>query len=89
MSYSSIVEMSQSASLQMRIVAAAAAEGTANPYEWVSSRMWEFATQPSWDDSWDYAKGVYTPQFNPDMGARPDVISDANILAAVQAIATP
>lgn len=86
MSYSSIVEMSQSASLMMRITAAAAAEGVESPQSWVTQRIWTFATQPGWDEAWDYAKGTYNLDFNPDTGARPGVINDTMILAAVQAL---
>lgn len=89
MSYNSIVEMSQSNSLMMRITACAAMEGIDNPREWAYARMWKFAAQPGWADAWDYAAGVYTPEKNPDTGARPDVIGDAMILASVQAINTP
>lgn len=87
MSYLSIVEMSRSTSLQMRIAACAAMESIEEPQVWAAQRMWKFAAQPGWSDDWTYAKGTYTAEKNPDMGARPDVISDAKILTAVQALA--
>lgn len=78
--------MSRSNSLMMRIAACAAMEDVTEPQTWASQRMWIFAAQPGWADAWDYAKGTYTTEKNPDMGARPDVIGDAMILASVQAL---
>jgi len=89
LSYLSIVEMSRSTSLLMRIAACAAMENVEEPQTWASQRMWKFASQPGWADAWTYAKETYTPEKNPDMGARPDVIGDAMILASVQTINTP
>lgn len=85
MSYSSIVEMAGSESLRSRVTAAAAAEGVDNPTQWIHSAMWPLAASPGWADQWDYAKATYQVNANPDFGARNDVISDADILAAVQA----
>lgn len=87
MAYSSIVEMAQSNSLRMRITACVAQEGITNPEQWTASNMWKIAAQPGWAADWDYAKGTYNPNFNPDTGARTDVIDDAQILSAVQAVA--
>lgn len=87
MSYSSVVEMAQSNSLRMRIVACVAQEGIDNPEQWTSSNMWKIASQPGWAADWDYAKGTYNVNSNPDTGARTDVIDDAQILSAVQAVA--
>lgn len=85
MSYSSIVEMAESESLRSRITAAAAVEGVDNPTQWIFSAIWQLAASPGWADQWDYAKATYQVNANPDLGARNDVISDTNILAAVQA----
>ena len=85
MSYSSIAEMVDSQSLRSRIVACVAQEGITNPVEWTASNMWKIAAAPGWADDWDYAVNTATPNVNPDTGARNDVISDADILAAVQA----
>jgi hypothetical protein len=73
-------------SLIQRLVAAAAAEGLSEPLGWVQQNIWSLVSSPDWDDAWDYAKGAYTPDYNPDFGARPGVINDNMILAAVQAL---
>jgi len=86
MSYNSIRDMAQNGPLKGRITAAAAGENIANPDQWVSDRMWDFASQPNWGAQWDYAVDNYQINANPEFGARTDVISDADILAAVQAI---
>jgi hypothetical protein len=85
MSYRSTVKMATSPSLRDRIIACAAQEGEPNPEQWVSDNLWPVVTSPGWDADWAYAEEVYTDQYNPDTGARPDVISDAKILSAVQA----
>lgn len=90
MSYSTILEVAASDSLNGRIQAAAAQEAAAagvtisSLVTWVASKMLVLAASSGWDEKWEYARQTYTPQFNPDTGARPDVISDADILAAVQ-----
>lgn len=88
MTYSSIRAIATDGSLMGRITAAAAVEGIDNPDSWVAARMWKFAAQPGWGDKWDYANGTYQVNANPDVGARDDVISDTDILAAVQALKT-
>lgn len=85
MSYLSVVEMAGSASLQSRIVAAAAGEGVSDPLPWVQANIWKLASSPGWADAWSYALGTTTDDENPDTGKRPGVINDAMILAAVQA----
>lgn len=90
MSYMTMIETAESFSLQRRVQAAAAQEARLanvtiqNLAGWVSDRMLELASTGGWGDKWQYAKDTYQPQFNPDLGARPDVISDGDILAAVQ-----
>jgi hypothetical protein len=88
MSYNSIVEIAQSESLRGRITAAAAAEGIDYPEQWASTAMWKLAASPGWADKWDSANDSYTVNANPDTGARTDVISDGDILSAVQALPT-
>lgn len=86
MTYMSMSAVRDSHSLYTRIVAAAADEGIASPDVWVAQRLWPFAAQPGWVEAWEYAADVYTVNSNPDTGARTDVISDAMILSAVQAL---
>lgn len=86
MSYQAVVEMARSNSLRERIIACSAQEGVADPESWASQNMWKLATAAGWADDWDYARGAYTSDKNPDFGARGDVISDQKILSAVQAL---
>lgn len=48
--------------------------------------MWKFATQEGWAEAWAYAYDNMNENQNPDIGYRTDVISDAQILAAVQSL---
>lgn len=86
MSYRSIDEMARSESLIGRLAAAAAREGVKNPSQWVQVTVWELVSAPTWDVQWDYAVDTLTVNVNPDIGARTDVISDADLLARVQAL---
>ena len=80
MTYANIAAITQSVPLNQRITACAAVEGATKPYgEWVSSRIWEFAATPGWADAWAVSDAD-------DPGADENVITDAMILAAVQAI---
>lgn len=84
MSYATIAEITQSGSLFNRLTAAAAQEGknATSPGGWVSVHIWQLAASPGWSDKWESAQagGVTDP------GANEAVITDADILAAVQPI---
>lgn len=86
MSYASIRDIATDGSLLGRITAAAAVEEIEEPEAWVAARMWQFAAQPTWGDKWAFAVDNWQVNANPDVGARTDVIGDADILAAVQAL---
>lgn len=86
MTYNAMIELAGSSSLSQRIAAAAAGERIDSPDAWASVRRWEFAAQPGWVDAWDYAKASLTINMNKDLGERDDVITDAMILSAVQAL---
>jgi hypothetical protein len=86
-SYLSVVQMASSQSLLSRIIAAAAAEGVAQPQAWAQENVWRIVSSPGWADAWAYAVDTATDEHNPDTGKRPTVISDPMILAAVQALA--
>ena len=87
MSYSSIVEMAQSNTLRERMTACAAQEGIDQPAYFIDLNIWRLSATSAWGASWDSAKASYNVNQNPDFGARTDIISDADILTAVQAIA--
>lgn len=86
MSYTSVVEMANSSSLIGRLTAAAAAEGKTSPEQWTRTNLWKLVSSPNWADQWQYAADTATVNTNPDLGIRNDVISDGNILSAVQAL---
>jgi hypothetical protein len=85
MSYSSIVEMVNSTSLRGRIMACVAERGIDNPEAWTASNLWKICSEIGASD-WDYATDTYNINQNPDTGARVDVVSDAKILTAVEAV---
>jgi len=90
MSYMSIIQAAESSSLARRVQAAVAQEAASADVDipsvgqWVADQMLHLVATSGWGDKWQYAKDTYRPDFNPDTGARTDVISDADILAAVQ-----
>lgn len=87
MSYHAINQMFQSQSLRQRVIACAAQEGITDPETAVSNiRMWQLSSNTDWVAAWDTAVDGYTLDKNPNTGERPDVITDAMILSAVQAI---
>jgi len=87
MALQSIVDMANSSSLLARAAACAAQLGENQPMQWAQTYAWKLAVTTGWADKWDAAKAAAEPPV--DMGADPDVISDADILAAVQALRTP
>lgn len=69
--------------LQTRVAACAAVEGiTDDPPQWSYDHRWQMAAQPGWADAYAsaLAGGV------PDPGRDPAVITDPQILSAVQAV---
>lgn len=86
MSYTSVVEMANSSSLIGRLTAAAAGETITSPEQWTRTNLWTLVSSPGWADKWQYADDNATVNTNPDLGIRNDVISDADILSAVQAV---
>lgn len=91
MTYLTMTDIANSHTLQQRIQACAAQEAAAadvylpgGTATWTLNNMLTLAATPGWDDKWAYAKDTATVNVNPDTGARDDVISDADIVAAVQ-----
>lgn len=85
MTYSDIVKVYNSSGLRERVtMAAATQEAIGDPQQWVSIKWIKIAASPGWGDSW--ASGLVSLANDPDIGARDDVITDAMILAAVQAL---
>lgn len=87
MTYVSMVEMTASVALVRRVAACAADEGLhGNPEMWAQQNIWQIvASDSGWSAAWDYARAAgNASNFNPDTGARSDVIDDNMILAVVQ-----
>lgn len=83
MSYLDITRMTESAGLAGRITACAASEGITYPEMWRQTATWAVCSQPGWDEAWASAAAA---GIDGDPGERGDVITDAQILAAVQAV---
>ena len=84
MSYADDAAMRQDSDLRTRLVSCATKEGVASPEQWVNDNLGALAASPGWSDKW--ASGKAARQYT--VGNDPAVISDADILAAVQSIAT-
>lgn len=84
MAYEDVSKLAHDGNLRERLIAAAALEGIADPEQWVDGKRWDFAAQPGWADA--YASAIAS--FIDMPGLRAGVISDAQILSAVQALNT-
>lgn len=82
MSYISVANMAEDTALRRRITACVATQDESEPETWAMVHRWELAAQPGWAEKWDAAQAGDIA--NP--GADPSVITDADILSAVQAI---
>lgn len=83
MSYLSTALIRQDSWIRDRVAACVALEGVAgDPVQWALDRAWELATQPGWASAWDSALARDIAEPGRDAG----VISDAQILSAVQSI---
>ena len=82
--YNASRDMVSSTTLRLRVTAAAAEKGVQAPEAWAQQQMWFLASDDEWVARWSDASFNYNPMFNPDTGARPDVITDEIIDRAVQ-----
>ena len=82
MAYSDIAMLSADNDFIMRTTACAATEGIDNPGGWAMEHQWDMAAIPGFGDKYAsaLAAGIERP------GNDPAVISDGDILSAVQAI---
>lgn len=65
---------------------AIAADGADQPTALADLHMWRLAASPGWGEAYDYAMQTRLLSNPVPVGADPAVITDAQILAAVQAI---
>lgn len=87
MAYTDIAALQQDADFAFRVMAAYAVETLAeedaiDPASWQSVHSWDMAAQPGFGDA--YASAIAGGV--PDPGKDPAVISDAQILAAMQTL---
>ena len=79
--YATIVKLANDNDFINRLTACAAQEGIDNPVSWAQFNSWSIAAAPGFAAA--YASGTDSGYASP--GNREDVISDLQILAAVQA----
>ena len=86
MSYTSQADLSVDPDFIHRLSAAAAVEvdKTHQPVQWAADHVWWIAAAPGFADAYESAQVAG----NPAPGKDPAVISDAQILSAVQALLT-
>lgn len=82
MAYSDIALLSSDNDFVLRTTACVATEGGADPVGWVTAHRWRMASTPGFGDK--YASGIANGIPRP--GNDQSVISDGDILSAVQAI---
>lgn len=87
MSYTAIAQAAQDGALRARIAACIATQGSTaeHPTQTADRLLWACAAQPGWGEAWASAQAAG----NPNPGDDPAVISDPQILAAVQKILAP
>lgn len=87
MSYHSQYLMAYDSDLVGRVIAAVASEVQAgstdvDPEQWTADNRHAWAASPGWSDAWDSALAAQ----NPNPGADESVITDQQILSAVQSL---
>jgi len=90
MAYGDIALLQQDADFNLRVAACYATETTddparTDPASWAAMHAWDMAAQPGFGDAYAYALA----NGNPRPGWDPAVITDAQILSAVQSLLTP
>lgn len=85
MSYFTQAKLAADQGLLLRVTACAALEQLEDAANWAARRMWSLSSQPGWDATYAAALSVGKPK----PGEDETVITDAMILAAVQALRPP
>ena len=80
--YLTIATIANDPTFRARCTACAATQQAADPKQWVNANAWALAAQPGFAAAWDsaVANGIDNP------AADPAVITDAQLLAAVQSL---
>lgn len=86
MSYLTIAILKQDPWIRDRVTACLAVEGHPSPETWVMEHAWALAAQPGWASAWESALAANpdAPDYEP--GRDQAVITDAQILSAVQSL---
>ena len=82
--YLTVATIAADQTMRQRVAACAAQEGETAPENWAYTNAYLWAASPGWDDAWESAVAAG----NPAPGADPAVITDPQILAAVQQLRT-
>ena len=82
MAWQDIAAMVDSLSLTGRIKGCAATQAVRDVDTWWYQHRWPLAASPGWHEAWGYARTAGTP----DPGSDEAVITDGDILAAVQSL---
>ena len=87
--YSTIAQIVDTTAFSERLTACAAQQGSTDPTKWVWTNRYQLASTPSWAEKVDYWRAA-NPEA-PDDGWAIDqaVISDSDILAAIQPLLNP
>lgn len=92
-SYLAISQIAGNGSMHERVVSAATqqvhsgnAPGIDDPIGWVTTNRYLWASSPTWGEKWDYALTTHALVPGYDPGSDVTVITDADILATVQAL---
>jgi hypothetical protein len=84
MAYSDVSLLAGDSDFIQRTRAAVSQEGEADPVQWSNDHVWQMASAPGFGDKYAYALDTNVPRPGWDEA----VISDADILSAVQSIRT-
>jgi len=85
MAYSDIALLTTDNDFRFRIAACASTEGEMQPEIWAQDHIWEMASMPGFGDK--YAAAILNGIARP--GNDQSVISDPDILSAVQSLRSP
>lgn len=85
MAYSDVALLSSDSDFIQRTRAAVAQEGEPDPVGWSNEHQWQMAGMPGFGDKYGYAVANGVPRPGNDQS----VISDQDILSAVQSLRTP
>lgn len=89
--YLAISQIATDQFMNDRVRACAAQQQVPDPATWTLANQYTWAASPSWGEKWEYALAAHPDDGDPDTpayepGADPAVITDADILATVQAL---